>query len=70
MNVRAGKEDWRVPGHNIKTGLGGIREIEFFVATQQLVWGGRIPELRVQGTLAALDVLTDYEFVSPDIRDT
>lgn len=67
MNVRAGKEDWKLPGHNIKTGLGGIREIEFFAATQQLVWGGRIPELRVQGTLAALAQLTEHEFITPEI---
>ncbi len=55
--------------HNIKTGIGGIREIEFFVATQQLVWGGRIPELRVAPTLKALDALTDYELVTHEHRD-
>ena len=36
-----------VAGHNIKLGRGGIREIEFFVQTQQLIAGGRQPELRV-----------------------
>ena len=36
-----------VGGHNIKLGRGGIREIEFFAQTQQLIWGGRMPELRV-----------------------
>jgi glutamate-ammonia-ligase adenylyltransferase len=46
-----------VKGHNIKLGRGGIREIEFFVQTQQLIWGGRQPELRVRGTVAALDAL-------------
>jgi len=35
----------------------GIREIEFFAQTQQLIAGGRNPELRVRPTLAALDVL-------------
>ncbi len=58
-----------LPGHNVKTGVGGIREIEFFVATQQLVWGGRIPELRVPATLAALNALTEYELVKPEVRD-
>ena len=43
-----------VAGHNIKVGRGGIREIEFFVQTQQLIAGGRQPELRVAETLAAL----------------
>ena len=30
-----------VEGHDIKIGRGGIREIEFFAQTQQLIWGGR-----------------------------
>ncbi|MES2984962.1 MAG: bifunctional [glutamine synthetase] adenylyltransferase/[glutamine synthetase]-adenylyl-L-tyrosine phosphorylase [Pseudomonadota bacterium] len=68
MNVKGGT-DITLPGHNIKTGVGGIREIEFFVQTQQLVWGGRIPELRVPATLAGLNALTDYELVQPEVRD-
>ena len=32
-----------VAGHNLKLGRGGIREIEFFVQTQQLIAGGRQP---------------------------
>ena len=31
-----------VKGHNVKLGRGGIREIEFFVQTQQLIAGGRM----------------------------
>lgn len=46
-----------VYGHNIKLGRGGIREIEFFVQTQQLIAGGRAPQLRGNSTLAMLDVL-------------
>ncbi len=46
-----------VAGYNVKLGPGGIREIEFFAQAQQLAWGGRSPELRVRGTLAALDAL-------------
>jgi glutamate-ammonia-ligase adenylyltransferase len=46
-----------VAGHNIKLGRGGIREIEFFAQTQQLILGGRDPALRPQATLAALDAL-------------
>ncbi|HEY1301482.1 MAG TPA: bifunctional [glutamine synthetase] adenylyltransferase/[glutamine synthetase]-adenylyl-L-tyrosine phosphorylase [Stellaceae bacterium] len=48
-----------VMGHDIKTGRGGIREIEFFAQTQQLIWGGRVRELRVAATCAALDRLVD-----------
>ncbi|MCA3245781.1 MAG: bifunctional [glutamine synthetase] adenylyltransferase/[glutamine synthetase]-adenylyl-L-tyrosine phosphorylase [Azospirillum sp.] len=44
-------------GHNVKTGKGGIREIEFYAQTQQLIWGGRDPDLRVKGTIAALHAL-------------
>jgi glutamate-ammonia-ligase adenylyltransferase len=59
----------QVAGHNIKLGRGGIREIEFFVQTQQLIWGGRLPETRVPQTLRALDVLTELGFVAPAVRD-
>ena len=49
--------DIAVAGHNIKLGRGGIREIEFFAQTQQLILGGRVPTLRRQRTLDALDAL-------------
>ncbi len=58
-----------VPGHNIKTGRGGIREIEFFAQVQQLIWGGRMEKARVSRTLPALDVLTELNFVTSDVRD-
>jgi glutamate-ammonia-ligase adenylyltransferase len=44
-------------GHNIKLGRGGIREIEFFVQTQQLILGGRDVGLRERSTLGALQAL-------------
>jgi glutamate-ammonia-ligase adenylyltransferase len=46
-----------VAGHNIKLGRGGIREVEFFAQTQQLIFGGREPALRAAGTCAALHAL-------------
>jgi glutamate-ammonia-ligase adenylyltransferase len=45
------------PGFNLKLGRGGIREVEFFAQTHQLIHGGRNPSLRVRGTRAALDAL-------------
>lgn len=45
------------PGFDLKQGRGGIREIEFFAQTHQLIHGGRDPSLRVRGTRAALDAL-------------
>jgi len=45
-------------GYNVKLGAGGIREIEFFAQTRQLIAGGRDPSLRARGTIAALEALT------------
>jgi glutamate-ammonia-ligase adenylyltransferase len=45
------------PGFDLKRGRGGIREAEFFTQVQQLVHGGREPELRAPATLDALDAL-------------
>src|SRR5579859_6488751 len=58
-----------VAGHNVKLGRGGIREIEFYVQTQQLIWGGRQPYLRVRGTLEGLAVLTSAGHVTEAARD-
>lgn len=69
INAHRGGQVVAVPGHNIKLGRGGIREIEFFAQTQQLIWGGRLPSLRVAPTLDALDQLVESEQVDPDVRD-
>jgi glutamate-ammonia-ligase adenylyltransferase len=58
-----------VEGHNIKLGRGGIREIEFFVQTQQLIAGGRDDELRGQQTMPMLDTLADKEWIEPVVAD-
>ena len=44
-------------GHNMKLGQGGIREIEFFAQTRQLIAGGRDPDLRLRDTQGALGAL-------------
>ena len=56
MQTYRGQSEIAVEGHNVKIGRGGIREIEFFAQTQQLIAGGRHPELRVRPTLEALEV--------------
>jgi len=56
-------------GANIKLGPGGIREIEFFVQIQQLIAGGRLPQLRGRATMAMLAVLSDLAWITPQIRD-
>jgi [glutamine synthetase] adenylyltransferase / [glutamine synthetase]-adenylyl-L-tyrosine phosphorylase len=58
INAHRGGATIAVDGHDIKVGRGGIREIEFFAQTQQLIWGGRKPELRSSATLDALAALT------------
>ncbi|MEI9995662.1 MAG: bifunctional [glutamine synthetase] adenylyltransferase/[glutamine synthetase]-adenylyl-L-tyrosine phosphorylase [Rhizomicrobium sp.] len=58
-----------VAGHNIKLGRGGIREIEFFAQTQQLILGGRLPELRQRATVAALDALCARGLVTESTTD-
>ena len=50
-------------GYNVKLGRGGIREIEFFVQTHQLIHGGRVPSLRVRGIAEGLDALVEAGLV-------
>jgi glutamate-ammonia-ligase adenylyltransferase len=57
IHAHVGHGEIAVAGHNIKLGRGGIREIEFFAQTQQLILGGRDPSLREHGTIAALEAL-------------
>jgi glutamate-ammonia-ligase adenylyltransferase len=57
INAHRGGGRIALAGHNIKLGRGGIREIEFFAQTQQLIWGGRIPSVRASGTVDALAAL-------------
>ncbi|MFK7937794.1 MAG: bifunctional [glutamine synthetase] adenylyltransferase/[glutamine synthetase]-adenylyl-L-tyrosine phosphorylase [Roseovarius sp.] len=50
-------------GHNMKLGRGGIREIEFFTQTRQIIAGGRDPDLRVRGTVEGLATLAQKDWV-------
>jgi glutamate-ammonia-ligase adenylyltransferase len=54
-------------GANLKLGAGGIREIEFFAQTQQLILGGRDPSLRSRRTLEALDALRRAGHLAPAV---
>jgi glutamate-ammonia-ligase adenylyltransferase len=69
--IHAHKVDERVSakGVDLKLGRGGIREIEFYVQTQQLILGGRHPELRSPRTLDALSALVAAGHVAPGTRD-
>ncbi|MBV9964991.1 MAG: bifunctional [glutamine synthetase] adenylyltransferase/[glutamine synthetase]-adenylyl-L-tyrosine phosphorylase [Alphaproteobacteria bacterium] len=59
-----------VEGHDIKTGRGGIREIEFFAQTQQLIWGGRLRALRAAPTCTALQRLAATGRIDPATAET
>lgn len=54
------------PGYDLKRGRGGIREVEFFAQTHQLIHGGRNPALRLRGTRAALDALAEAGIVAAE----
>jgi len=60
----------KAEGQNVKLGRGGIREIEFFAQTQQLIWGGRDARLRVRGTEDALAALVDAGRVRGEVAGT
>ena len=66
INAHRGGGTVALAGHNIKLGRGGIREIEFFAQTQQLIWGGRVPELRQIQTCPAIEALRDAGRVKPE----
>ena len=56
-----------VAGHNMKLGAGGIREIEFFTQTRQLIAGGRDPSLRDRTTVGGLDALAIKGWVPSEV---
>ena len=58
------------PGHDIKLGRGGIREIEFLAQTIQIIAGGRDPDLRPPATLDALAALRSKKWLDHDVEQT
>ncbi|MAB13246.1 bifunctional [glutamine synthetase] adenylyltransferase/[glutamine synthetase]-adenylyl-L-tyrosine phosphorylase [Parvibaculum sp.] len=69
IHVVGGHEAIAVAGHNIKLGRGGIREIEFFVQTQQLIAGGREHALRGKKTVEMLDELARQQWIEPNTAE-
>src|SRR3954451_20862110 len=69
MAAYKGHDEIAIEGHNIKLGRGGIREIEFFVQTQQLIAGGRNPTLRGRETMAMLAALAEGGWIDSQPRD-
>jgi [glutamine synthetase] adenylyltransferase / [glutamine synthetase]-adenylyl-L-tyrosine phosphorylase len=69
IHAYRGHGEIAVEGHNIKLGRGGIREIEFFAQTQQLIAGGRHDELRGRGTVETLKALAAGGWIDTAARD-
>lgn len=65
IHSTGGHEPIDVKEFDVKLGRGGIREIEFFAQTQQLILGGRHPELRTRRTDESLDALVKFQAVDP-----
>ncbi|MGK5093947.1 hypothetical protein WDW89_18280 [Deltaproteobacteria bacterium TL4] len=63
VKSRIEKEHLRTNHLNLKLGVGGIREIEFFVQSFQLLYGGHHPSLRTNNTLQALERLEQRELI-------
>ncbi|WP_312417515.1 bifunctional [glutamine synthetase] adenylyltransferase/[glutamine synthetase]-adenylyl-L-tyrosine phosphorylase [Shinella sp.] len=69
IHVHKGHGEIAVKGHNVKLGRGGIREIEFFVQTQQLIAGGRVPALRLRATEPMLAELANANWIDTATAD-
>jgi glutamate-ammonia-ligase adenylyltransferase len=54
---------------NVKLGVGGIREIEFFVQTVQVIAGRKVAGLMDRSTLGSLDRFVRYQLISKQERD-
>lgn len=67
IHVHKGHGAIAVKGHDVKLGRGGIREVEFFAQTQQLIAGGRMPALRTRETETALAALAEAKWIKPEI---
>lgn len=69
IHAHKGGGEVAINGHDIKTGRGGIREIEFFAQTQQLIWGGREPTARTSRTVEAIRHLVGLGLVDTGTAD-
>ncbi len=63
METEIAKES--ADGFNIKTGRGGMVDVEFIVQYLQLTHGGEYPALRVGNTLRALQALQATSLLAP-----
>ena len=55
--------DITLPKHNMKLGRGGIRDIEFFTQTHQIIFGGRDKSIRSRATITSLRAVADKKWL-------
>ncbi|MDC0936431.1 bifunctional [glutamate--ammonia ligase]-adenylyl-L-tyrosine phosphorylase/[glutamate--ammonia-ligase] adenylyltransferase, partial [Pirellulales bacterium] len=66
--IERGAETAGVAGRNVKTGRGGIRDIEFVIQFLQLLSGGGLPSVRTGNTLQAIERLEQAGCLTPQER--
>ncbi|MEO1226696.1 MAG: bifunctional [glutamine synthetase] adenylyltransferase/[glutamine synthetase]-adenylyl-L-tyrosine phosphorylase [Pseudomonadota bacterium] len=69
LDRKAGTNGMAIEGHDLKIGRGGIREIEFFAQTQQMIYGGRDPRLRSRRTVDTLQTLAKVGRIGTDVAE-
>ncbi len=69
IHVHKVDERLEAKGADLKLGRGGIREIEFYAQTQQLILGGRHPDLRQPRTVDAIRALEAEGHVDAETAD-
>ncbi len=67
IHSHGGHAELSSPDFDVKLGRGGVREIEFFAQVQQLILGGRRPELRTPKTKTALDTMAAADIIAPEV---
>src|SRR5690606_18633756 len=66
IHAHKGHGEIAAAGHNVKLGPGASPELEFFVQTQQLIAGGRFPELRGRETVPVLHELAARGWITAE----
>ena len=69
INAEPGHRSIEVAGHDVDLGRGGVRQIELYAQTQQLIWGGRDPSLRSRATCDALRALAAAGHTNANVAD-
>lgn len=72
LRIRAHKGlhgDITLSGHDMKLGRGGIREIEFFTQTRQIIAGGRDEALRSRQTVPGLAALARANWIPEETAE-